>query len=381
MRVVLACDKFKGSLSGSAVAAALGRGIRRVDPGAEVAVVPVADGGDGSLLVALAAGLERRAVVVSGPTGLSVRSAYARRGDLAVVELADASGLARLPAGPAPLDASTHGTGQLLAAALDAGCTQIVLGVGGSCSTDGGAGLVTGLGGRIGTASGAAVRPGGSGLAAAATLDLTAVARRLAGVRLVLACDVDNPLLGPTGAAAVYAPQKGAGPADVALLEAALRTWADLVTDHTGWDARWRAGAGAAGGSGYGALSLLGAELRSGIDTFLDLADFAGRAAGADLVVTGEGSLDEQTLRGKAPVGVLRAARDLGLPVVAVCGRTTLDPATLAAAGFARTWSLAAREPDPVRSMADAAALLEDVGADLARAVPDLTARTASSPG
>jgi glycerate kinase len=295
------------------------------------------------------------------------------------VELADASGLERLPNGFAPLTATSIGTGQVISAAIDAGCTEIVLGIGGSSSTDGGAGLVCGLGARILDADRAAVAPGGAALAVASTLDLGRLRSRMTGVRIVVASDVDSPLTGPDGAAMVYGPQKGASPADVLVLDSALGRWADLVAATTGHDLRTSAGAGAAGGAGFAALALLGAELGPGIDTMLSLVGFDTVASGADLVVTGEGSLDEQSLRGKAPVGVVRAARRLGVPVVAVCGRTTLAPDALRSAGLLQTWSLSDLEPDPARSMADAAHLLEKMGATLARELPALLATSWSS--
>ncbi|HET9423412.1 MAG TPA: glycerate kinase [Nocardioides sp.] len=363
MRVVLATDKFKGSLTAAEVAEALGRGLRRVVPDVEVVRVPVADGGDGTLDAFVSAGFERHPVTVSGPRGEPVRTAYARRGGVAVVELADASGLSRLGDGLAPLDASTRGTGEAIRAAVDAGCTELVVGLGGSASTDGGAGLVTALGARILDARGRPVAPGGAGLLGAARLDLEGL---LAGVTITLASDVDNPLLGPEGAAAVYGPQKGATPDDVALLEKALTHWADLVADATGRDLREVPGAGAAGGTGFGAMALLGAEIRSGAATVLELVGFADALPGADLVVTGEGSFDEQSLRGKAPFGVLAGARAAGVPTAVVCGRCTLGPGETAAAGVARLWALTDREPDPARSMSRAGALLDEVGTEIA---------------
>jgi glycerate 2-kinase len=377
VKVVLASDKFKGSLSADQVADALTRGLLSADPRIAVDRVPVADGGDGTLDAALSAGFERCSVMVEGPTGEPVKSAFARRDSTAVVELADASGLGRLSAGLAPLRATTVGTGQLIAAAIGAGCSDIMLGVGGSSSTDGGAGVVTGLGGRVLDAAGRPVAPGGGGLAEAASVDLAGIRELLSGVRIVLACDVDNPLTGPDGAAAVYGPQKGASAADVAALDDALRHWADLIAAAVGADVRDRPGAGAAGGAGFAALAILGAEMRSGVDTVLDLVGFDEAVAGADIVVTGEGSLDEQSLRGKAPVGVLRRASRLGVPVVAVCGRTTLDEATQRHAGLLQVWSLAERQPDPGRSMVEAADLLEEVGAEM---VGSLSAHLTSSP-
>lgn len=366
MRVVLAADKFKGSLTGAEVAEALSRGLRRADPDIEVVRVPVADGGDGTLDAFVTAGFERHAVTVTGPTGERVGTAYARRGDVAVIELADASGLARLGAGPAPLHASTVGTGEVALAAIRAGCRELVLGVGGSASTDGGAGLVTALGARILDVHGAPVSPGGVGLLDAANLDLSPVRELLSGVSITLATDVDNPLLGLHGAAAVYAPQKGAALEEVSVLERALTRWADLVAATTGADLRDAPGAGAAGGAGFAAMALLGARMRSGAETVLDLVGFDDALAGADLVVTGEGSVDEQSLRGKAPFAVLDRARRQSIPVVFVCGRSMLSPETIADAGVARLWALTDREPDLARCLTDAAVLLEEVGAELA---------------
>lgn len=366
MRVVLAADKFKGSLTGAEVAEALSRGLRRTAPDLEVVRVPVADGGDGTLDAFVTADFERHPVTVTGPTGERVGTAYARRGDVAVVELADASGLARLRAGLAPLHASTFGTGEVALAAIRAGCRKLVVGIGGSASTDGGAGLVTALGARILDVHGAPIRPGAMGLLDAASLDLGPVRELLSGVSITLASDVDNPLLGLHGAAAVYAPQKGAALADVAVLEKALTRWADLVATTTGADLRDAPGAGAAGGTGFGALALLDARMHSGAATVLDLVGFDDALAGADLVVTGEGSVDDQSLRGKAPFAVLDRARRRSIPVVFVCGRSSLSPKVIADAGIARLWALTDREPDLARCLANAAALLEEVGAELA---------------
>ncbi len=369
--VLVASDKFKGSLTAAQVAAALTAGLRDVVPGAVVVTVPVADGGDGTLDAAVSAGFERVPVTASGPTGQPVDSAYARRGPTAVVEMADVSGLVRLPGGRRqPLTATSAGLGEAVAAAVDAGCTEVVLGIGGSASTDGGAGMVAALGARLLAADGTDLPPGGAALIRLGRVDLEALRRRLSGVTVTVASDVDNPLLGPRGAAAVYGPQKGADPDQVAELDAALGHWADVVTAATGEDVRDRPGAGAAGGVGYAALALLGARLRPGIDLLLDLVGF-GAALDAlgpdDLVVTGEGSLDEQTLNGKAPAGVAAAASRRGIPVVAVCGRTTLDAERLRAAGIDACYALADIESDPQRCFDEAGPLLRRLGAQLAR--------------
>lgn len=377
-RVLIASDKFKGSLTAAEVAAAVGTGLRRVVPAAVVDAVPVADGGDGTLAAAGAAGFALVPVTVTGPTGEPVRTAYARRGDLAVVELADAAGLVRLPGDPDPLRASSRGAGEALAAAIDAGCRQVVLGIGGSASTDGGAGLLRGLGARLLTADGDEVAGGGGSLGEVASLDLGDVRRRIEGVVITVACDVDNPLTGPRGAAAVYGPQKGATPDQVRRLDAALGHWADVLAAATGADVRDRPGAGAAGGVGFAALAVLGAELRSGIELVLDLVGFHDRLPGVDLVVTGEGALDEQTLHGKAPAGVAAAAGRAGVPVVAVCGVNRLDPARMRAAGIEAAYTLADVEPDLQRCLTDGIPLLERLGEQIAAAYlagPDRTTR------
>lgn len=362
--VLIAPDKFKGSLSAPDVAAALARGLTAARPDVEVRLLPVADGGEGTLAAAVVAGFERVPVTATGPTGLPVDTAYARRGDLAVVEMADVSGLARLPGGRTDaLRATSRGTGEVVAAAVAAGCTRIVLGVGGSACTDGGAGLVQALGARLLDADGRELPPGGAALTALHTLDATGLVR---DVELVVACDVDNPLTGVDGAARVYGPQKGASPSDVELLHAALAHWADVVEATTGHDRRDDAGAGAAGGTGFAAIALLGAQLRPGIALLLDLLDVDRHLQGADLVVVGEGSLDEQSLRGKAPVGVAQAAARVGARVVAVSGRRSIDDDQLRAAGISSAYALTDLEADPQACMAEAAVLLERVGAGLA---------------
>jgi len=365
--VLVASDKFKGSLTAAAVGEAVSAGIRGVYPNTEVVVVPVADGGDGTLAAAIAAGYHPVPVTASGPTGERVATRYARRGDRAVVELADVSGLSQLPGGLAPLTASSRGTGEVIAAALDAGCRQIVLGIGGSASTDGGAGLVSALGGRLLDADGSEIAYGGAALEHIARLDLSGLHPRLPDAEIVVACDVDNPLTGPHGAAAVYGAQKGASPDDIGRLDGALGRWADVVAVTTGSDHRDAPGAGAAGGVGFAAIALLGAQLRPGIDLIFELVDFHRQLAGAVLVVTGEGSLDEQTLHGKAPAGVAAAARAAWIPVVAVCGRSLLTTEQLAAAGISAAYSLKDLEPDVQRSMTNAAPLLEQLAGRIAK--------------
>ncbi|GAB2709906.1 glycerate kinase [Nocardia thraciensis] len=378
-RIVLAPDKFKGSLSAGAVADAVAAGIRRVRPDADIRWVPVADGGEGTVDAAVAAGFDRATAEVSGPTGEVVRAAFAHNGSVAVVEAAAACGLSQLPGGrPAPLTATSLGVGELLRAALDTRCGTVVLGVGGSACTDGGAGLLAGLGAALLDADGRPAGPGGGGLTDIAYLDLHQLDPRIHEVELLLASDVDNPLLGPVGAASIFAPQKGAGAGAVAALEAGLAHWARLVAQRTGFDAAGRPGAGAAGGIGFAAIAVLGARRAGGIDVMLDLAGFDRSLKDADLVITGEGSLDEQTLHGKAPVGVAARAAAAGVPTVAVAGRALLDENQLRSAGFAAAYPLTDLEPDLQRCQDNAAELLELQGESLARAFLPTPARSST---
>jgi glycerate kinase len=368
--VLIAADKFKGSLTAAEVAQHLTTGLHRAVPSLRVEFLPVADGGDGTVDAAVAAGFERRTARVTGPLGDPVTAAYALRDTVAVVEMAEASGLRHLPVGVfAPLTATTYGTGELLRAALDAGARTVVLGVGGSATTDGGAGMLAALGAAFTDADGKPVGPGGAALAALATADLSGLDPRLAETEVVLASDVDNPLRGPKGAAAVYGPQKGACAADVEALDAALGRYVRVLGEAVGARAVQAAeapGAGAAGGIGYGALVGLGAAFRPGVEVLFELLGFAEALARADFVITGEGSLDAQTLHGKAPAGVAQAARARGVEVVAVCGRLALPPAELAAAGIRRAYPLTELEPDVLRCIAEAGPLLERVAQRIA---------------
>jgi glycerate 2-kinase len=357
--VVVAPDKFKGSLGAAGVASAVASGLRAAVPGLDAREHPVADGGDGTVEAALSAGFARTEVRCTGPTGDTVLAALAVRDGIAVVELAEASGLRRLPGGRlAAMTATSRGTGELIRAALDQGCRQVVLGLGGSACTDGGAGMIQALGGRLLDAAGADLSRGGGSLADLDRLDLAGLDPRVAGTEFVIASDVDNPLTGPHGAAAVYGPQKGASAAQVARLDAALARWAAVARAATGVDAASVPGVGAAGGVGFAAVVFLGAELRSGIEYLLDLLDVRSALPGARLVVTGEGSLDEQTLHGKAPAGVAAAARAAGVPAVAVAGRNTLPAAALRSAGIAQAYTLSDLEEDPERSMREPVPLL-----------------------
>jgi glycerate kinase len=371
MHVIVAPDKFKGSLTASDVARRVAAGIAAVAPQVPVIQVPVADGGDGTVAAAVAAGFTTVPVCAEGPVGAPVETAFAVRDGTAVVELADVSGLRLLPPDRlAPLHASSYGTGQVVRAALEHGCRTVVLGIGGAAGTDGGAGMLQALGARLLDAAGDELPRGGAALARLERIDLDGLDARLAGTRIVVASDVDNPLLGPHGAAAVYGPQKGAGPSDVVLLDAALARWADIVeriVGSQGQSPRRRPGAGASGGVGFAAIAALGAELQSGIQLILDLVRFTDHLAGARLVVTGEGSLDEQTLHGKAPAGVAAAAAMAGVPVVTVSGRLELTPDALRAAGIRQAYALTDLVSDEQRCVRDAGPLLEELAGQLAR--------------
>ncbi|MDR6558938.1 glycerate kinase [Arthrobacter pascens] len=380
MRIVIAPDKFKGSLSAPDVARHLEQGLQSAaGHNLEVLRIPVADGGEGTLDAAVGSGFTRRSAVVSGPTGQLLTAEFAVRGREAVIEMAAASGLAVLPGGPdsATAKAATSlGTGELIRAALDAGCRHIILGVGGSANTDGGAGILQGLGARLLDADGGDLPPGGAALADLAGIDFSGFDSRLDDARFILASDVDNPLLGPDGAPAIFGPQKGATPADVETLDGALANFVQVLAGEIGPRALKAAGApgaGAAGGVGYAAIAVLAATRRPGIDVVLEFTRLADRLEGADLVITGEGSLDEQSLLGKTPVGVARAAAAAGVPVVAVCGRTTLTPQQQRESGFRQVYPLTSLESKVEVCIAEAGPLLEELGKQICRELADPT--------
>ncbi len=367
--VLIAPDKFKGTLTASQVAAHVAAGLTAGGP-VQIVSIPVADGGDGTVDAAVAAGYRRVELGVRGPTGKAVTASFGLLDGTAVIEVAQACGLAlagRDGGQLAPLTASTRGVGELILAAVRMGAKTVIIGLGGTATTDGGAGLVAALGGRLRDRRGDEVPGGGAALSGLGTLDLTRLAD-LSGMEFLLASDVNNPLLGPTGAAAVYAPQKGASAADVALLEAGLARWADVAEAAVGQAARDLPGAGAAGGLGFAAQLFLGARMRPGIELLLEMSAFEQHLDGARLVITGEGSLDEQTLRGKAPAGVARtaAAHDPAVPVVAVAGVCSLSPAQLREAGIAAAYALTDVEPDVGLCCASPGPLLERVARQIA---------------
>ncbi|GAA2562619.1 glycerate kinase [Mycolicibacterium diernhoferi] len=367
--IVVAPDKFKGSATAADVAAALAAGLREVTS-RRIVEFPIADGGEGTVDMMIGRGFTPVHCTVPGPLQRPVTATYALHGSTAVIEAAAANGLALLgPGGPTSTTARTActlGVGALLRDALDRGARRIVLGVGGSATTDGGAGLLVGLGARLLDVHGDPLYPSGDDLAHAHAVDLDRLDPRLRGADLVVACDVDNPLTGPSGAASVYGPQKGADPATARALDAALGRWADIVARHTGRDLRDHPGVGAAGGLAFALAAVLGARLTSGIDLLLAVGGFAEVVEGAALVLVGEGSLDGQSLRGKGPIGVARAARAHGVPVLAVAGRCTVGASEVQAAGLDGVYTLAALEPDETSSMRNARTLLRRIGAAIA---------------
>ncbi len=324
MRVLVAPQEFKGSLRGREAAEAMARGLRRALPDTEIDLVPVADGGPGTLdaLVEAPAGRLFEADV-HDPLGRSRRARWGVLGDggSAFIEMAEASGLTLLrPEERDPGRASTFGTGELLRAALDAGYRRIVIGVGGSATNDGGAGLAQALGARLLDDRGRELPPGGASLARLARIDAAGLDPRLRDAELIAAADVTNPLCGPDGASILYGPQKGASEAVARELDAALARYAEVVKRDLGVDVAGVPGAGAAGGLAAGLIAFCDAQVRPGFDVVAEAVGLAERVHWADLVVTGEGRLDRQTSFGKAPAGVARLAREAGRPVVAVVG-------------------------------------------------------------
>ena len=335
MRILIAPDKFKGSLTAAEAAAAIAEGALRVYPDAVATQFPIADGGEGTLEAAVAAGYEERLNAVVGPILAPLGAAWAIRKDdggmaTAVIETAQASGLADMEPTPEnALRAHSYGCGQLIAAALDAGATEIVLGLGGSAMTDGGSGALRALGLKPLDSAGNVVPLGGGSLADVVSLDTTGLDPRVATTTFRIAVDVRNPLYGPSGAAHVFSPQKGADADAVELLDAGLRNWASVLREATGRDVNVP-GSGAAGGFPASFLAFTDATLEGGFALVAGLTGLANELAGADLVITGEGSMDSQSLTGKAPIALADAARKRGIPVIVVAGRilVTLEDLT-----------------------------------------------------
>lgn len=323
-KILLVPDSFKGTLSSRQVCQVMAGQLRRFFPQAQVKSIPVADGGEGSVEAFLAAaGGERRMLTVTGPFGEPVEAFYGILGDgrTAVIEMAACAGLPLAEGRLNPERATTYGVGELLLAAKEAGCTKAILGLGGSCTNDGGVGAAAALGAKFTRADGTAFVPSGGTLGEIAALDVSPVVQALQGMELTAMCDIDNPLYGEAGAAAVFAPQKGADAAIVARLDAGLRHLGQVSARCLGRDFSHLPGAGAAGGLGFGMAAFCGAQLRMGIDAVLDAVGFDSLLPGTDVVFTGEGKIDSQSARGKVVSGVAVRCRKAGVPVVAVVGQ------------------------------------------------------------
>lgn len=371
MRIVVAPQEFKGSLTAVQAAAAIATGLTRVLPDTTVEQVPLADGGPGTVAaVVAAAGGELRTVACRDPLGRPITAAFGLvdGGRTAVVEMAAAAGLTLLrPEERDARRASTEGVGDLIRAAVGAGARRIVVGLGGSATNDGGSGMARALGVRFLDADGHELPPGGAALLHLARVDIAGLDPRLRNVEVIGATDVRNPLCGPEGASAVYGPQKGATPTEVAELDAALRHYADVLRRDLGVDVAEQPGAGAAGGLGAALVAFLGARLRSGFELVAEVVHLEPRLAGADLVVTGEGRLDGQSLFGKTTVGVARLARRHAVPVVALCGGLGEGWEQALAEGLTAAWSIAPGPATLAELEARAAALLASAATQVAR--------------
>lgn len=344
--IIIAPGAFKHSLKAAEAANAIAAGLKRSGLSAVLHLCPIADGGNGTLDAFLLTGGQSITMYSCDPLLRPIESAFGMLGETAVIEMALASGLELLHDDERdPLGASTYGTGLLLKAALERGAKRIIIGLGGSATTDGGAGCLQAIGVRLLDAKGEDVPPGGGSLDQIQTIDTSGLDPRWREVEVIIASDVDNPTLGERGAAAVFAPQKGASPADVRVLEANLRHFFTLVQAQIGVDVREVAGGGAAGALSAGLMAFLGGQIRSGIDLILEHVGFDRLLTTADLVITGEGRLDEQTIGGKGPIGVARLARDRGVKTVALVGSLGTDDVLLHEAGL---WAVLPIMPAPI---------------------------------
>jgi glycerate kinase len=325
LKILVAPNAFKGSLTAADAASAIREGILAVLPDAEIIELPVADGGDGTADV-LIRGTTGKIIYqpdILDPLGRPRTATFGMMGDAktAVIEMASASGLTLVPPEQRnPMFATSYGTGQLIKACLDYGCTKIIVGVGGSATVDGGAGMAQALGIRLVTKSGESIRPGAQDLGSLAKIDTNHLDSRLSAVEIMVACDVDNPLVGPNGAARVFGPQKGADPEMVDQLEQSLTHFAYIIERTLDKQVATIPYGGAAGGLSAGLYAFLNAQLVSGIDLILDLLNFDAIVQTVDLVITGEGCIDAQTVHGKAPIGVAIAAKKYGIPVIGLAG-------------------------------------------------------------
>jgi len=345
MRILIAPDKFKNSMSASEAAAMIAAGVKAVYPNAEIIKMPLSDGGEG--LVDVLTGSRSGSLqhkIVTGPLGKPVNACWGLidHGKTAVLEMAEASGLNLVPESQRnPALASTDGTGELIKAALDKGCTKLIIGIGGSATNDGGAGMARALGAVFIDRQGRSLSGGGAELVELERIDISGLDQRLRRVETVVASDVDNPLTGPQGAAYTYAPQKGATPEVVERLDRALKRYSEVVKRDLGYDLEKAKGAGAAGGLGAGLIAFLDAKIQPGVNLVLDQMEFDSVLHNCNLVITGEGKLDQQTVHGKVPVGVARRAREKKIPVLALTGTLEANPLTLHLEGITACFAIA----------------------------------------
>jgi len=371
MKIVIAPDSFKGSLSAGQVADCIAEGIHRVSPDIEVLCIPLADGGEGTV-EALVKATHGSIIPVraTDPLGHEIDSSFGILGDgkTAVVEMAAASGIQLIPESLRnPMLTTTYGTGELILQALETGCEQLILGIGGSATNDGGVGMAQALGGKFLDRNGCDVGFGGGKLADIYSIDLSKMDSRIGNVWITVACDVTNPLTGSNGASAVFGPQKGATPEMVQELDAGLKHLAEIIRRDLGLDVENSPGAGAAGGMGAATLAFLKAELKSGIEIILEATRFNEHISDADLVITGEGRIDSQTLQGKTINGVLRAARAFDVPVLAIGGGVENGGYELSGHGDVAVFSIVNKPMLLDEACADAPALISRISEQAVR--------------
>ena len=383
-QIAIAPNAFKGTLSAAQAARCLERGLKKALPTASFVTVPMADGGEGTArAIVEATGGRWVRCRVADPLGREIQSGFGLTGDgrTAVVEMASASGLALLkPQERNPLVTTTRGTGELIRAALDKKISRLLIGIGGSATNDGGTGMARALGIKFLDVRGCELPEGGGSLIKLARIDISGLDPRLQRVQVEVACDVENPLWGPHGATQVYGPQKGATPAMVRQLDAGLKRLAMIIKQDLGITVAKLPGAGAAGGLGAGLVAFLNGHMRSGVDIVMEAVNLPGKLASCDLVITGEGRLDGQTIFGKAPAGVAKVARQLGLPVIGICGSLGADAGKLAETGIVACFSaleelmpeaeLARRAPGMLERCAEQVGRLLDLQTTAARLKP-----------
>ena len=369
MKIVIAPDSFKGSLTALQVAEAMEVGLRRVFPDATIEKVPMADGGEGTVQSLVdATGGEILTAQVMDPLGNTIDAQYGVLGDgvTAVIEMAEASGLTLVPLDKRdPRVTTTYGTGELIRSALTHGCRKLIIGIGGSATNDGGAGMAQALGAKLLTASGEQIKPGGDHLATLHSIDLSELDPRITETETVVACDVNNPLTGEQGASCVYGPQKGATPEMIEILDANLAHFDKILQRDLSKSVGNVPGAGAAGGLGAGLMAFVDASLKSGIEIVTEAAQLSKRLADADLVITGEGQINFQTVFGKTPVGVARVAKTHNIPVIAIAGSIADDSDGVYDAGIDAMIDIVP-EPMPLETAIENATALTEIAAERA---------------